>query len=195
MIECSDKIGCDPTMAVTLPSDLIADVMRFADPARLKTAAAKLSSEDKSGTAFSGIMEKVGPSSRVRDRTDDLVAEVLGAADEGKLETAAAKLGAHAPDAVAKASPQDEPYKAFEQMVLRNMFESMMPGEESGVYGGDSSAGIWRSLANDQLAGVYAEWGGLGIARTLAEPQSASTVKSDGHWPYFEVSEIRGFVG
>lgn len=181
-------------MAVTLSSDLIADVMRIADPSRLRTASAKLGGVAGAGADFAGMIGEAAASGRVRDRGDDLLADVLGAADDAKRSMAEAQLGG-VPQAVAAAAPGNEPYKAFEQMVLRNMFETMMPQADSGAYGTDSSAGIWRSLANDQLANVYADWGGLGIARTLAEPQSGGKVTTDGHWPYFETRQIRSFVG
>ncbi len=182
-------------MAVTLSSDIIADVMRIADPSRFKAAAAKLDGAASEGTAFAGFVEEAASPGRVRDRGDDLVADVLGAADDAKRTMAEAELGGRAPHVLAAATPGAEPYRAFEQMVLRNMFETMMPQADSGAYGTDSSAGIWRSLANDQLASVYADWGGLGIAQTLSDKQAGGQVKSDGHWPYFETRQIRSFVG
>ena len=182
-------------MAVTLPSDLIADVMRAADPARMKTAAARLADDDQPSIVFANVMEGVERTKRVRDRTDDLIADVLGAADRMKVAAAEKRLSGDTPASVLAQTGQDETYKAFEQMVLRNMFESMMPSAESGIYGEGASAGIWRSLANDQLAGVYADWGGLGIARTLSGSVPESGVSARGQWPYFETTSIRSFTG
>lgn len=182
-------------MAVTLPSDLIFDVMRAADPSRQKSAAAKLGSGDHSQVAFKGVMDGLLAPSRVRDRSDDLIADVLAAADSTKAVAAEARLAGFAPPPAVRQADAGEPYKAFEQMVLRNMFESMMPSADSGIYGEDSSAGIWRSLANDQLASVYSDWGGLGIAQTLSNKGNDSAVRPGGQWPYFETTAISSFTG
>ena len=182
-------------MAVNLPSDLIVDVMRAADPSRLKTAAVKLGNSEHSRVAFKGVMDDVTGSSKVRDRSDDLIADVLGGADGAKVAAAEAKLAGLTPYSVAGGTDTDKPYKAFEQMVLRNMFEQMMPPADSGAYGEESSGGIWRSLANDQLASVYSEWGGLGIARTLSDVKETSGVNANSQWPYFETTAIRSFTG
>jgi peptidoglycan hydrolase FlgJ len=178
-------------MAVTLPSDLVADVMRAADPSRLKTAAARLNGTAQLQAAFSGILDSIGASDRLKDRNDDLIADVLGAADGTKVIEAKTRLSGMSPTA----SQPEETYKAFEQMVLRNMFESMMPAAESGVYGEDSSAGIWRSIANDQMARVYADWGGLGIAKNLVAADGDPMLRPQGQWPYFETPNIRSFTG
>ena len=75
------------------------------------------------------------------------------------------------------------------------MLEAMLPSEQSGIYGGDSSAGIWRSLTADQLAGVYADNGGIGIAQSLFASPAENGMTSDARWPYFATAQIRGFTG
>lgn len=182
-------------MAVTLPSDLIADVMRAAGPSRLRMAAVRLGNSEQSRVAFKGVLDGVTDSARVRDRDDDLIADVLREADGTKVAVAEAKLDGLTHQSVAGGTETEKPYKAFEQMVLRNMFEQMMPPADSGIYGEDSSGGIWRSLANDQLASVYAEWGGLGIAQSLSDKRETPNVNANRQWPYFETTAIRSFTG
>ena len=167
-------------MAVTLPSDIVLDVIRGADPARLKMAAAK----------FGGMPE--GPPIKTAAFADVLNAEGSEAVPE--FGQRFASLFSDAPESGAQGQAA-EPHKAFERMVLRNMFELMLPSEESGIYGGDSSAGIWRSLSADQMAGVYAERGGIGIAQSLLASPEKPTMMPQEQWPYFNTSGIRGFAG
>lgn len=81
-------------------------------------------------------------------------------------------------------------YQGFERMVLRNLFESLLPDEQSGAFGGGPSAGVWRSMAADQFAGVYASTGGVGIARMLSRDSEPDVLRRDTQWPYFAMDSI-----
>jgi hypothetical protein len=191
-------------MAVTLPSDLILDVMRGADPGRLKMAVAKLGEIPEMPATkevdFAKVMRGMSGKSAA-SQPEDLITGVLNAAGmDTKMasETHFALLFSAAPRPAVSLSTKTEtgePYKAFERMVLRNMFESMLPSEQSGIYGGDSSGGIWRSLSADQLAGVYADRGGIGIAQSLSQSPAKSDMTPQDQWPYFETDRIRSFTG
>lgn len=157
-------------MAVSLPSDLIADVMRSADPAKLKMAVAKLESLQQPdrmlhdfGTLVDGTAATQREPQLASPRRQDTVTETA------------------------------MPYVEFERMVLRNLFESLLPQPESGIFGSGPSAGVWRSLAADQLAGVYADAGGIGIATALGTPEGGS--ERSGQWPYFSSPKIEAFSG
>ena len=76
-------------------------------------------------------------------------------------------------------------------MVLRNLFEALLPGEETGSFGGGPSAGIWRSMAADQLAGVYSEGGGIGIADLVSGEELV--LRRETQWPYFSKGAISTF--
>lgn len=166
-------------MGVSLPSDLIVDVMRNADPSRLKGAVTKLQS--MGGTSDNGIS----------------FASVLEAQPErwaGGVESL------FSPVSTAAASPASsstgDAYAGFEQMVLRSLLEQLLPDAESGAFGTDTSAAIWRSLAADQLANVYAQAGGIGIGSMLNEQDTPVSAQSaEKQWPYFRTSEIRAFTG
>ena len=152
-------------MGVSLPSDLIVDVMRSADPARLERATAKLQSIDASSPeprAFANVLDRVDVSTR----------------------TSAPSRGEAA-----------GPYVEFEQMVLRNMFEAMLPAETSGAFGSGPSAGIWRSLAADQLAALHARNGGIGIAAGLAAGEGHEGAVMEREWPYFSTDKIEAYAG
>ncbi|MFO1131774.1 MAG: rod-binding protein [Hyphomicrobiales bacterium] len=161
-------------MAVSLPSDLIVDVMRNADPSRRNAAAVRLQS--------------LGTNTNFASTADDLVQmamEPVGNTGEvlSSNLTASPGMKTH-PDEKSNA------YRGFEHMVLRNLFEVLLPDEKSGAFGGGPSAGVWRSMAADQLAGVYADAGGVGIARVLAGGSGDSAPRLAAQWPYFTVSSI-----
>jgi peptidoglycan hydrolase FlgJ len=186
-------------MAVTLSSDLLLDVMRSADPDRVRKAAGRLGNvETKFANAtreFLDTVEKVATSGSVRD---DLIADIMAASDRVTATDAAARLAG-----LAKSSPTDasvsrtetaEPFQAFEKMVLRTVFESLLPPAESGVYGGEAASGIWRSLSAEQFANVYGENGGLGIASAMSGSGGQDMLRRWDQWPYFSSGEISGFV-
>ena len=163
-------------MGVSLPSDIVLDVMRNADPSRLAAATGKLRSIDGDGgsTAFAGVLNGAGgisPLPLTMDHTS---------ADE--------RLAAH------QAGSQGS-YVDFERMVLRNLLESLLPEASSGTFGTGPSAGVWRSLAADQLAGLYADSGGLGIAQSLAAGTGGSAAATELQWPYFTNGKIEAFAG
>lgn len=163
-------------MGVSLPSDIILDVMRNADPARIEAAAGKLRSIDGDGgsTAFAGVLNDamgVSPQPLAMDHTV-----------------------ADGPLASGRADSQGN-YADFERMVLRNLLESLLPDASSGAFGTGPSAGVWRSLAADQLAGIYAESGGLGIAQSLSAGEGGSLAATEQQWPYFSNEKIEAFAG
>ena len=81
-------------------------------------------------------------------------------------------------------------YRGFEQMVLRNLFETLLPSEESGTFGGGPSAGIWRSMAADHLAEAYGNSGGVGIEKILESSNKQEGPRRESGWPYFSMDGI-----
>ena len=163
-------------MAVALSSDLVMDVMRNADPARRNVAVARLQAASGSPevqTAFEGVVDSVHPMDAVN------AGPPLALTFSGRRTVS---------------KPPETPYQGFEQMVLRNLFETLLPESESGAFGSGPSADIWRSMAADQMAGVYADAGGVGIARML-ENRGNDTPSHQGQWPYFSVAQIKDFEG
>lgn len=183
-------------MAIAIPSDLVLDVMRNATSNRADAARAKLAAAGSISTVtvsiFSGVL---GGVSQSVTPTDDLIAGVLDAATSDKAAAAATRLtGLAQGGEVASSRVTQSPQAAFEQMVLRNMFESMLPAADSGIYGEENaSSGVWRSLAADQLATTYVKAGGLGIAASL-RPTEVEGPVSHGQWPYFEQPVLNGFA-
>ncbi len=168
-------------MSVTLPSDLIADVMRNADPVRRSAAVGRLTSAAAdSGQAF--------------DKTIDGV-QAASASSAGSVADAAQGPTLTSSPGAGRPASKSGTYQGFERMVLRNLFETLLPSGESGSFGGGPSAGIWRSMAADQLAGVYAKDGGIGIAKMLEGAAQGSTPRRATEWPYFSMGAIGAVAG
>jgi hypothetical protein len=166
-------------MAVSLPSDLIADVIRNANPARRAAAEARLRTSE---TDFAAMVTDVGAA-----------AGPSLSGGRGPMISAGVDIP---PSARAGAKVEgSSPYQGFERMVLRNLFETLLPAEDSGAFGTGPSAGIWRSMASDQLAGVYAENGGLGIASMLSHGVNGAAPRREAEWPYFAMHTIESFPG
>jgi peptidoglycan hydrolase FlgJ len=173
-------------MAVSLPSDLIMDVMRNADPSRVNTVTAKLQDlggDGRIGEDFANLLDGIDG----RQSQEGLPAATV---DGGHGFPALPELSGLATHRVAA-----DPYVDFERMVLRNLLESLLPDAKSGTFGTGPSAGVWRSLAADQLAGLYASSGGIGIATTLAGSDAQVVDGSNAQWPYFKTDGIKAFAG
>jgi flagellar protein FlgJ len=173
-------------MAVSLPSDLVMDVMRNADPTRLNTVTAKLqdlSGDGRIGEDFANLLDGI-------DGMHIQQASPVASPDGGHGFAALPALPGVAAHPVAP-----DPYVDFERMVLRNLLESLLPGAESGTFGTGPSAGVWRSMAADQLAGLYASNGGIGIAGTLAGSDDGLRDGGYSQWPYFRTENITAFSG
>lgn len=167
-------------MAVSLPSDLIADVMLNADAARRNAATAKLrSAGEAAGAQFASIFEDIQAPGATSERYQK---EPASTGRSGAFSGLSQEHG-----------HKDAAYQGFERVVLRNLFEALLPGEESGSFGEGPSAGIWRSMAADQLANVYSERGGIGIASLVSE--NGSSLRRETQWPYFSKNEISTFKG
>lgn len=166
-------------MAVSLPSDLVMDVIRNAQPARRSAAEARL---QVPGSDFAEVVAdtRSAPAASAQDESPSFPAP-------SPVATRAAGSRAHGDGASA--------YQGFERMVLRNLFETLLPSDESGAFGEGPSAGVWRSMAADQLAGVYAESGGIGIASLLSRKADGPDVRREAQWPYFAVDAIESFSG
>jgi peptidoglycan hydrolase FlgJ len=164
-------------MGVSLPSDLILDVMRNADPGRLSAATSKLQEIGGEGDTlqFAQMLEDADATSAQQGGTGEALAAGVSNAPQ---HTAA-----------------QGQFVEFERMVLRNLLESLLPESRSGAFGAGPSADVWRSLAADQLAGVYAGSGGVGIADALSASGGEKPADAGLQWPYFSSGKIEAFVG
>jgi peptidoglycan hydrolase FlgJ len=184
-------------MAVTIPSDIVLDVMRGASARDVRISSAKLNGsgpvETDAGLEFSEVMDGAAveapsnPSNRLADGSVEQSQIAYSGATESLPQGAAASASS------SEGSPSV--YKSFERMFLGNVFELMLPSSSSGVFGDEPAGGIWRSMVADQFAGVYAESGGIGLTAAIHGPKPEEALKRRSEWPYFETTSISGFSG
>jgi peptidoglycan hydrolase FlgJ len=129
-------------LAISLPSDIVFDVARAAEPDALEAARAKLASR----TAATVTAEDGGYATSFS--LGDLRNTALGRGTAGADET-------------------PEAYRKFEAVVLSTFMQSMMPKEAGAVYGEGLSGDMWKSLMSQQLGTAVADAGGIGIANRL----------------------------
>lgn len=151
-------------MAIAPPSDLLLDVARAADPAKVREATANLARLAADPSA-----------------ANDGFGKALAAA---KVTSAAASVASPPPPTLpagagslrAAAQPKTDTYKKFEAVLLQNFVESMLPKDDE-TFGDAASAGIYRSMMAEQLANQIANAGGIGIAKAIEKAHPAGAHK------------------
>ena len=159
-------------VSIAPPSDIVLDVAKAADPARVQAAAAKLAS--MAGTSASDI-----DFSAVLD------------AHSKPLLTQPEPSTFHAPE-IARGHQMPvthgSPYQKFEAVMLQNFLQDVLP-KNSDLFGDAFSADAYRSMLAEQLANQMAKSGRLGIAASIeakeaaAHPASVTAAAGIAHSP------------
>lgn len=174
-------------MSVTIPSDIVAGVMRAAPPQKVKAATLRLAglAPTANFTTAPGALDRTKPGAA----GGDLIMAVLAAAEPHRATAAERQLAS-------LTASEAGPYKSFEAFMLRTAFEDMLPPADSGAFGAGFAGGVWRSMAAEQFASLYADRGGIGLAKTLAShrPPTAQPELAR-EWPYFAATTISSFTG
>lgn len=148
-------------MSISPVSDIVLDVAMAADPAKYRAAAEKLSA---GGTATQGLIGSF----------ESTLKNTIEKMPDGWKNFAAPGMSAasrsHATHTSARA------YKGLEQLVLKNLIETMLPKNSSALFGSSTAGDIWRSMLADQLASAIGNTVDLGIAR-----RQTNGVPSAGH--------------
>ncbi len=143
-------------MSIKPPSDIVLDVARAADPARLREAARRLGAE---ATASAGA---------------DFGAAMQGAREAAPAPASAretlAALSTPSPHPTA-ATPAETPqaYRDLEAFFLRTAFDTMLPASSRTGAG----SGVWKSMLADALATETARAGGIGLFGATVKGGSA----------------------
>lgn len=143
-------------MSVHLPSDIVLDVARAANPVRYQAAVNKLSAA-AAGT-FSQTFEAAQASASPARPTSTDVDSILTRFRSSET-LVAPKHG--------------DPAQDFEAFVLQSFIESMLPKNAASVFGKGNTGDIWKSMLAGQIGAQIAKAGGVGIARTLARSLDA----------------------
>ncbi|MCI0600209.1 MAG: rod-binding protein [Beijerinckiaceae bacterium] len=136
-------------MSINPVSDIVLDVARAADPGRARAAAEKLSGGSGASRAGSGSFEVALASSTVSLRAPRNDFSGPGSSHSMVLQ---------------KTDSRTKAYKGLEQLVLKNLVETMLPKESAALFGSGTAGDIWRSLLADQLASEIGKTADLGAA-------------------------------
>lgn len=137
-------------MAISPPSDLVLDVVRAADPARVEEAQARLQANRAAFRATSLAENGNGFANTVAILNQNEGTSGLGDTDNR-----------------APAKPVPEAYRKFESMVLQNFMKSMMPRDGEEVYGQGIAGNMWKDMMAEQMGTVLAQGRGIGIAEHM----------------------------
>jgi flagellar protein FlgJ len=155
-------------MAITPPSDIVLDVARAADPARLQLAVDRLQKLGNgiAGTQFAAAVDEAAPAG-------------LAGAREKFAALAPAKLEAATP---AVPSKTGKTMQQFEAQVIQTFIEQMMPEATANNFGSGTAGGVWRSMLSEQIANQIAKAGGLGLREKVEAAIAArnNTGAADG---------------
>ena len=143
-------------MAISPPTDLVLDVVRAAEPATARLAAAKLERMAYAAGAADGVEGR--PFADALDNADSEYTDVP-ALPGG---TGEARVAMHNATSVNHGSLS--PAQKFEAMILQQFVDGMMPDDAESVYGSGTAGGIWKSMLAEQISTQIAARGGIGIA-------------------------------
>jgi Rod binding domain-containing protein len=140
-------------MAISPPSDIVNDVARAADPARLQAASRKLmeGASPAEGASFDDAVKAAADKPLL-----------MAGADIYSLRNSL-RNDAETPNAdkVRKA------HQDFEAYILETFVESMLPKDAENTYGKGNAGSIWKSMLAEQIGGQLSKAGGIGIAERL----------------------------
>ena len=124
-------------MSINPASDIVFDVVKAADPVKFRVAAEKLSRTDSTNRiAMNGFEQTLATVNAMQQaRRNSHAAD--GSGDSGIRP---------------RGDGQIKAYKGLEQLVLKNLVETMLPKDSTVLYGYGTSGDIWRSFLADQLA-------------------------------------------
>lgn len=144
-------------MGINPSTDLIVDVMRQADPIKVREAAERLSD--------------VGQALRVQKPEAQFASLVKEALGEGK--TRAHGAATQAPVQIVDSQPgvrmseKLAPGQQLESFVLTQLLENMMPKDADSLFGSGTAGSYWRSMLAEKLAAELTMAGGVGLTEQL----------------------------
>lgn len=137
-------------MSISPISDVVLDVAMAADPVKHRAAIEKLAT----GNGVSRV-ERDGFGGVLKNAFASVPVSPNGS---GIPSLAPSKLP-KPPDAGTKA------YKGLEQLLLKNLVETLLPKNSSVLFGSNTAGEVWHSMLADQLAHEFGKTVDLGSAR------------------------------
>jgi peptidoglycan hydrolase FlgJ len=144
-------------MAIKPSSDIVLEVLKAADPARVEAATQRLVALGAGGP----------------EAADDF-ARALDAAEPPSLVGPAGPSAAGMRDRLARigiSSAADQKAARveveFEASMLKTFVEAILPKDQTSFYGQGTAGDIWKSMLADQIARQIAKSGAFGISKRL----------------------------
>lgn len=144
-------------MAIKPSSDIVLDVLRAADPARVQAATQRLA------TLAAGGAGDPDDFARALDAADPSPAPAAPAPDASDMRDRLAGIGGADAEAAKAARTEID----FEASILKSFVDEILPKDESSVYGEGTAGDMWKSMLSDQIARQIAKSGAFGIAKQL----------------------------
>ncbi|MBM6580001.1 rod-binding protein [Microvirga sp. BT689] len=140
-------------MAISPPSDIISDVARAVDPARLQAASRKLTegASPVEGASFDDAVKAASEKSLMMSGTD--IYSLRNSLRNDAESTGSAKAR--------------QAHQEFEAYILQTFVESMLPKDAENTYGKGNAGSIWKSMLAEQIGAQLSKAGGIGIAEKL----------------------------
>ncbi|MET0721199.1 MAG: rod-binding protein [Tardiphaga sp.] len=146
-------------------NDLIADVLKAADPTVQRAATTRLERMAPGAADFASTIADEFAAGRASPTANS------GIAGEGQVATTPVIRQSHGNNAV---------YRKFESFVLQMFVETMLPKDVEGVFGKGTAGNVWRSMLAEQIGNEMAKGDGVGIAKMLAKSRAASEQTPEG---------------
>ncbi len=151
-------------MSISPPGDIVFDVLRAAEPTRQRTAAQQLSRAAVSAEPATFQSPPAVPPGLTFDPTTAMI-------DRHNRAVLAR------PQGQSSGNVPLGPLRQFEQMVLQDFVQRMLPENSTANFGEGTAGSIWKSWMAEAVSREIVQAGGVGIADTLARNHDQSTVK------------------
>jgi Rod binding domain-containing protein len=155
-------------MAIEPPSDIVLDVARAADPARVAAV------QERLGAAQAAAAASASDFSAALQSAENAVSASARGASAPSASNMRARL---ADSALAGSQRAHKAEVQFESVMLSSFIGEMLPKDAPDAFGKGMAGDMWRSMLAEKIADQLAGAGALGIGRRLfaTHPLSAST--------------------
>jgi hypothetical protein len=152
-------------MAIRLSSDLVLDVARAADPARVAKAVSNLNNGVES-TQFASAGSAGGRSGGMGPQSTSF-ASFMATQGAAASRTSSAPIG-----------PQAKAARELETLLLQQMIEAMLPKEGDSAFGKGTAGSVWRSMLAEHVARNVASSGQVGLEQVLTRDTTGQNLKA-----------------
>nr|WP_321462035.1 rod-binding protein [uncultured Cohaesibacter sp.] len=157
-------------MAISIPSDLVLDVVNAADPVERQMAAQRLGSAPRAEMQFASAATSTPNAQAMSDAANEASFKKTydGFASPAVLSDAG--ISRYGKGAAKVKNPVSEKFVA---LMLHQMLETMLPRDTEGIYGEGLSGEMWRSMLAEQVGNQMAKSDKINLAALFDLPDQA----------------------